>query len=94
MDTLEKFIMVVDECQDLERELKRVNNQLSNHPIGDHQNQLSTQRGKETMSAQKKKALPHIRVTNPNIGRKDVYKRQEYMSVLLFLLLTSIKSKL
>ena len=31
VDTLEKFIMVVDECQDLERDLQRVNNQLSNY---------------------------------------------------------------
>ena len=29
--------MVVDECQDLERDLQRVNNQLSNYSTGDHQ---------------------------------------------------------
>ena len=37
VDTLEKFIMVVDECQDLERDQQRVSNQLSNYSRGDHQ---------------------------------------------------------
>ena len=36
VDTLEKFIMVVDKCQDLERDLKCVNTQQSNHPRDDH----------------------------------------------------------
>ena len=35
VDTLEKFIMVVDECQDLERDLQLVSNQLSNYSRGD-----------------------------------------------------------
>ena len=37
VDTLEKFIMVVDECLDLERDLPRVSNQLSNYSRGDQQ---------------------------------------------------------
>ena len=37
VDTLEKFIKVVDECQDLERDLQRVSNQLSNYSRGDQQ---------------------------------------------------------
>jgi hypothetical protein len=32
VDTLEKFIMVVEECQDLERDLQRVNHQQGNYP--------------------------------------------------------------
>ena len=45
VDTLEKFIMVVDECLDLERDLQRVSNQLNNYSRGDQQEPTTQIRG-------------------------------------------------
>ena len=43
-------------------------------------NQVSTQRGEETMSAQNERGLPHIQVTNSNIGRN--WKRRVEVGAL------------
>ena len=58
--TLEKFIMVVDECQDLERDLQCVSNQLCNYSRGNHQEPTfySTKR-RDNERGKEKRFTPH-----------------------------------